>query len=124
MFDSMLNETNFTCGKFLICGWAGQLSTSNVNFQFSVLNFLFIFCIHFSNKLLSIQLYGRDLDLHDFTFLKHLRVLDLPMTNIGIFSPTAFALTKPVFLSLLCLPPKHFSLNSADKDLSGKHGKK
>lgn len=41
-------------------------------------------------------------------FLKQLEFLDLPIANIGIFSPAIFAAAKTVMLSLLCLPPEEF----------------
>ena len=44
-----------------------------------------------------------------FTFLKHHGFLDLPITNIPNFSPVALAAVMPVNLTLLLLPPEHFS---------------
>ena len=80
-------KTNFTCDKFSITGWAGQLSMINATFLPSALNFLFTSLIHSSNKTLSIQLFLCDRYLQGsfLMFLKHLGCFALPITNIGSF---------------------------------------
>ena len=105
-------KTNFTCDKFSIIGWAGQLSMINATFLPSAWNFLFTSLIHSSNKTLSIQLFLCDQYLQGsfLIFLKHLWFFALPITNIDSLLLTALAAAKPVILILLCLPPEHCSV--------------
>ena len=65
--------------------------------------------------MLFIQLFFCALYLHGIfcTPEKHQGLADFPITNIGSFSPSAFAAAIPVNQILLCFPPTHFL------DLSG-----
>ena len=90
--------------RFLISGWAGQLSIRRATFllwarkdESSSVIQLFFFSLYRQGSC--------------FRFLKHRGFLDLLITNISNFSPVVIAAAMPVNLTLPFLPPEHFSLD-------------
>ena len=86
--------------RFATSWWAGQLSTTRATFLPSRSNFRSFFLTHSSKSWLSIQLLfcAQYLQGKFRTPLKHLGFCDLPITNMGSFSPAALAAASPVRL--------------------------
>ena len=114
-------NTKFMALRSATSGWAGQLSTTRATFLPSHSNFRSCSLTHSSKSLLSIQLLfcARYLQGRFHTPLKHLGFFDLPITNMGSFSPVALAAASPVRRTLLHFPPTQSS-DFRCIDLSGK----
>ena len=97
--------------RSLISGWVGQSSIRSATFLLWARKDGLSFLTHSSNKTPVIQLFFYTLYRQGscFTFLKHHGFSDLPITNISNFSQVALAAAMPVNLTLLLLPPEHFS---------------
>ena len=89
---------------------AGQLSISSAIFLPSVGNGHSSLRTHSSNIWLSITLFFCEFYLQGkfFMCLKQRGVSDLPITNMGSFSPNALSAGIPVSLTLLFFPSEHF----------------
>ena len=97
--------------RFLISGWAAQLSIRREPSLLWARKDESSFLTHFSNKTPVIQLFfcAPHQQGSCFTFLMHRGFLDLPIINISTFSPVALADAMPVNLTLTFLPQEHFS---------------
>ena len=89
--------------------WAGQLSTTRATFLPSRSNFRSCSLTQSSKSWLSIQLLfcARYLQGRFRTPLKYLGFFDLPITNMGSFSPVALAAASPVRRTLLYISLRH-----------------
>ena len=99
-------NTKFMALRSATSGWAGQLSTTRATFLPSRSNFRSFSLTQSSKSWLSIQLLfcARYLQGRFRIPLKHLGFFDLPITNMGSFSPVALAAALGV---LYCISLRH-----------------
>ena len=96
-------------------GSAWQLLTIITTFLLCISNLRSSSCNHSLKSVPSIHAFFCDRYLQGRLrmCLKHLRLADFPITNIGIFSPRALDAVIPANHTLLCFPPEQRLLRSA-----------